>query len=252
MIKSFTVLFLFFLMISQAFPQTARKDWEPLGPDGGSVRGIAIDPADGSVYAASYLGGIFCLRNGAMEWRNNGIDFSDFVPRASDVAINSWLQNDMLAAASRRVYYSRDMGQSWSEMAADLPVNWINSLALASDGQALYAATTGGSVFKITLTPAAGIDNEYPTMPQDLVLAQNFPNPFNPETKIEYTLPQAGPVVLKIYDALGQEVDVPVDACQTAGRHQVLFDASHLSSGIYFYTLKFGSQSLTRQMVLMK
>ncbi len=88
-------------------------------------------------------------------------------------------------------------------------------------------------------------------------LDQNYPNPFNPSTKIKYTIPSAGTSVmkfvqLKVYDVLGNEVAVLVNKEQAAGNYEIEFDASNLSSGIYFYKLTSGSFVETKKMLLMK
>ncbi len=77
--------------------------------------------------------------------------------------------------------------------------------------------------------------------PEKFVLSQNYPNPFNPSTNISYQLPADGNVSLKIYDAIGREVSTLVNTFQKAGYHNLKFDASQFSSGIYFYRLIFGS-----------
>ncbi|HMS65924.1 MAG TPA: T9SS type A sorting domain-containing protein [Ignavibacteria bacterium] len=69
-------------------------------------------------------------------------------------------------------------------------------------------------------------------------LFQNYPNPFNPVTKISYDLPLTNFVTLKVYDIPGNEISTLVNNKQTAGRYEVLFDASNLGSGMYFYNLR--------------
>ena len=89
-------------------------------------------------------------------------------------------------------------------------------------------------------------------------LLQNFPNPFNPSTTIEYSLPQKSFVCLKVYDILGQEVATLVDGFQNTGIHQVLFNGQgniqvvQLMSGVYFYTIKADGFIQTKKMVLIK
>jgi hypothetical protein len=83
-------------------------------------------------------------------------------------------------------------------------------------------------------------------------LAQNYPNPFNPTTKITYTLEKAGLVSLKIYDVLGRLVTTLVKEQQNSGLHMITFNASNLTSGIYFYQINSGSYSSTRKMMLIK
>jgi hypothetical protein len=88
--------------------------------------------------------------------------------------------------------------------------------------------------------------------PQEYTLSQNFPNPFNPSTTIEYQITRSGMTTLKVYNVLGQEVASLVDGVVTAGNHQVTFDASRLSSGIYFYTLRSGNFTATKKLTLLK
>lgn len=83
-------------------------------------------------------------------------------------------------------------------------------------------------------------------------LYQNYPNPFNPATVIKYSIPSDEYVILKVYDVLGREAAVLVNGKQSIGEHMVSFDASRLSSGIYFYTLSAGTYNETRKMILAK
>jgi 5'-nucleotidase/UDP-sugar diphosphatase len=93
--------------------------------------------------------------------------------------------------------------------------------------------------------------------PQAFELYQNFPNPFNPETQISYSLPEDGQVRLAIYNVLGQQVKVLVDEYQSAGTKTVVWDGRNqngeqVSSGIYFYKLQAGEVVQTKKMSLMK
>ncbi|HTY00898.1 MAG TPA: T9SS type A sorting domain-containing protein [Bacteroidota bacterium] len=90
------------------------------------------------------------------------------------------------------------------------------------------------------------------TSPASFALSQNYPNPFNPVTTIEFSLAKAGAASLKVYDILGREIATLVDGVQTAGQHSVTFNATNLASGVYFYTLQAGANSLTKKLLLMK
>lgn len=81
---------------------------------------------------------------------------------------------------------------------------------------------------------------------------QNYPNPFNPTTVIHFTLPQSGVVSLKVFDMLGREVTTLLNEYRTAGAHQVNFNASSLTSGVYFYKLEAGGKSMLQKMLLVK
>jgi len=92
-------------------------------------------------------------------------------------------------------------------------------------------------------------DNTIPTV---YALDQNFPNPFNPVTKINYQLPKNSFVMLIVYDVLGKQVASLVNEEQAAGVYQTTFDGSGLSSGIYFYKIQAGDFVETKKLVLMK
>jgi hypothetical protein len=88
--------------------------------------------------------------------------------------------------------------------------------------------------------------------PEAFSLSQNYPNPFNPATKITYTLKDGARVKLEVFDIAGGLVATLVNDFQTAGRHEVTFDAKSLAAGIYFYRLHAGSFTETRRMLLVK
>jgi hypothetical protein len=90
------------------------------------------------------------------------------------------------------------------------------------------------------------------TLPTKFALMQNYPNPFNPTTNIAYELPTTAKVVLKVYDVLGREVMTLINQEQAAGRYVQPFNASGLSSGIYFYRLQAGNFVETKKMMLVK
>lgn len=97
-----------------------------------------------------------------------------------------------------------------------------------------------------------GNHNNNQFLPSKFSLSQNFPNPFNPATKIGYSLPKNVYVTIRIYNVQGKEIGVLVDKYETAGDHFVSYDASNLPSGIYFYTIKAGDYTETKKMALLK
>ncbi len=90
------------------------------------------------------------------------------------------------------------------------------------------------------------------TVPQRFSLDQNFPNPFNPETQINFTVPERSHVRIAIYNTLGQLVRTILSEEKNPGYYQVKFDASDLASGVYIYQLQAGSFIQSRKMILMK
>jgi len=101
-----------------------------------------------------------------------------------------------------------------------------------------------------TDSTVSSITEEY--TPNEFVLEQNFPNPFNPKTTISYGIKERSFIELKIYDILGREVIILINREQNAGSYKIECDASELTSGIYFYRLKAGSFVETKKMLLMK
>jgi photosystem II stability/assembly factor-like uncharacterized protein len=88
--------------------------------------------------------------------------------------------------------------------------------------------------------------------PLEFSLNQNYPNPFNPTTSIKYSVAKTGLVTLKVYNAMGQEVASLVNEAKEAGSYEVTFNASNLSSGVYFYELNAGDFTSVKKMMLIK
>jgi hypothetical protein len=89
-------------------------------------------------------------------------------------------------------------------------------------------------------------------MPTEYALAQNYPNPFNPSTTIRYALPAQSHVTLTIYNTLGEIVKELVNGEMDAGYHEVIFDASHLSSGVYLYRIEAGTFVNVKKLVVLR
>lgn len=106
--------------------------------------------------------------------------------------------------------------------------------------------------------PAIGLIKVPPFLTKNFILNQNYPNPFNPSTVISWQLANNSLVTLKIYDILGNEIATLVNEYQNAGEHSIIFDASGssfkggLASGVYFYRLKAGNNTLTKKMLYLK
>ena len=102
--------------------------------------------------------------------------------------------------------------------------------------------------------------NEIPTnikntnlkSPVDFRLFQNFPNPFNPSTRIEFTMPITEYVLIEVYNIIGQKVRTLIDQKMQAGNHAVEFNAPNLASGIYFYQIQAGQFQDVKKMILIK
>ncbi|MCG6960998.1 T9SS type A sorting domain-containing protein, partial [bacterium BMS3Abin03] len=89
-------------------------------------------------------------------------------------------------------------------------------------------------------------------LPNKIELKQNFPNPFNPTTRIQYSIASKQFVSLKVYDSLGKEVKILVNEEKPAGTYEANFSSKNLPSGTYFYKIKAGEFVQTKKMVLLR
>jgi hypothetical protein len=107
------------------------------------------------------------------------------------------------------------------------------------------------ATIKYTQTPSS-LEENPENIPAVFKLYENYPNPFNPSTKIKYSIPQSSNVVIKVYDVLGNEIGTLVNEEKPAGTYEVTWNAASLPSGVYFYQLKAGNFIETKKMILMK
>jgi Secretion system C-terminal sorting domain len=102
------------------------------------------------------------------------------------------------------------------------------------------------------LAKNSGFDYNADIIPAKYELGQNYPNPFNPVTHISFGLPKDGDVSLKVFNTQGQMVGELLNGFRSAGTYEVVFDASSLASGLYFYHLQAGSFYQVKRMLLIK
>ncbi|MFB0515921.1 MAG: T9SS type A sorting domain-containing protein [Candidatus Neomarinimicrobiota bacterium] len=123
---------------------------------------------------------------------------------------------------------------------------WLDSLSAAID--------TDDALDTSPLNPVLGtISVSERQIPQEYGLAlTNYPNPFNPVTRIDYTVSRPGYVLLTVFSLTGQEIATLVDKRQQAGRYHIYFQASGLPSGVYFYQLRVGDAVITKKMTILK
>ena len=135
--------------------------------------------------------------------------------------------------------------EAWEKSSSGTWTNISDAWMSGADGWEMW--------IEATVETGTGVANEDDQeVPAVLTLDPNYPNPFNPETTISFSLPQHGAVRLAVYDVLGREVERLLDGSYPAGAHRVRFDGSSLSSGLYLYRLENEGSVLTRSMILMK
>lgn len=133
--------------------------------------------------------------------------------------------------------------------ALSIAVNSSGDVAITGSSPGATSATDYATVKYSQTTTGINYSKEIPV---GFSLNQNYPNPFNPSTKIKFSIPNSSFVTLKIYDVLGKEVALVVNENLNAGVHNYNFNASGLTSGIYFYKILAGNFSETKKMILIK
>jgi hypothetical protein len=132
----------------------------------------------------------------------------------------------------------------------------LQQAAKANDGDILKRVAKGPQKANVSNTGRFLITTKKgeleTSLPDEIALNQNYPNPFNPTTQITYELPQQTDVRLTVYDMVGRQVATLVNETVQAGVHNVNFDASSLSSGVYIYRLQTGSTTLSRKLTVIK
>ncbi len=148
------------------------------------------------------------------------------------------------------VYISTDFGGSWTPWNEGLGGMFV--LALCISNNYIFACPTNSGVYRRLLSDLTAIQSVSNEIPKQFSLSQNYPNPFNPITSIEFSLPERGFVTLRVYDAMGKELEVLVKGELKPGVYKTEWNAANYSSGVYFFTLVSGKFAETRKMVIAK
>jgi len=158
------------------------------------------------------------------------------------------------------LYSTKDGGINWNKEHGikDLSTLYGAALDILSENE-IWAVGKNGHIYRL-FNDATIINRNMLNLSHEFILNQNYPNPFNPTTKISFTIPYVEDALnasstyvrLVIYDILGREISTLINKENLNGHNEVEFDASHLSSGVYFYRLIFGEYSITKKMLLIK
>jgi len=200
------------------------------------------------------------------EWDDDFILFPGVI---YDGNIYHMFYNGSSGSSERLGYATSPDGIAWTKDPSNpvLPLgeagSWDEAAAVMGramlDGQTFklwYAGKDASGIWRIghaTAPLIVGIeDDRNAALPAEFSLAQNYPNPFNPTTTITFNLPKSDFVNLRIYNASGQLLKSLVNEQKSAGTHSVQWDASMLSSGIYFYRIRAGEYSAVHKALLLK
>ncbi len=225
------------------------------GPWGYNVFALAV--SDGFLYAGVNANdGTNCIYRSTDDgatWTALGGSTSGAIVYAFAVS-----GTNVFAGKNGGIDLSSDSGSTWTDIASwdvcTFATSAVSSLAIG--GTNLYAGTAifpPVGVFRRSLSEmVTAVKEKGNTMPAAFSLSQNYPNPFNPTTVITYQLPANAFVSLKVYDVLGSEVRTLVNERQSSGIHSVTFNASGLTSGVYFYRIETGTYHDAKKLLLLK
>lgn len=220
--------------------------WQrPNGPYGGVIYSIVENP-DGWLFAATEGDGIFRSKDNGATWVevNNGLTN----PFVFTLAVSR--TGILYAGTESGVYRSLDSSNNWTPMNTGLDNVFARSLTIARNGY-LLTGTAGSGIFRTT-EAVASPELSPEDIPNAFLLHQNFPNPFNSTTAIQFQVPQQEVVTLRVFDLLGRELATLVSQAFPVGTHQVLWDASGFPSGVYVYRLEAGTFKASKRAVLLK
>jgi len=213
---------------------------------------------EGQIVPSSYIGK---TTNGGINWisqidiTNRHILYSiHFVNQFTGYACGSPDFTTISGCWHNSLYKTTNSGNEWIELTTPV-IQSLTSIYFI-DAYTGFAVGCDGKILK-TITGGVGITNLSNEIPSGYNLFQNYPNPFNPVTKIKFDIQsmvngELSIVNLKVYNALGKEVQTLVDQKLSPGSYEVDFDGSNFSSGIYFYSLQTEDFSQSRKMFLLK
>jgi len=248
-----------FLATGALVSPDAGQTWTVKNP---SVALTNVVSSKGNIYGISNGAGVYKFDTGTQSW----ISVSTGLPGAASFQFAKQLlvYGDALfyyavgfLDSKPAIYSSVDGGNTWTQISNDglstVSGSGSNSVLAATSSNLFFydfkSSTSVASVYKLA-NPVSEVEES--TVPHEFQLAQNFPNPFNPTTTIRYSVSGNSMVTLAVYNVLGRKVQTLVNEVQQSGRYEVSFDATKLSSGVYFYTLKAGNLVQTKRMLLLK
>lgn len=176
------------------------------------------------------------------------------------IGLTASVAGTFTAVTNSTLYTGVDGGVYASPHAIDSAVFQWRAPAAGTGAVNFYAAAFQGTTSSLNgqsshLTLGASESTtsveDHTTTPKEFGLSQNYPNPFNPSTMIRYQLPQTSPVVLRVYNLIGQEVATLVNQVQGAGSYEIPFHGGNFASGVYLYRLQAGTFTNTKKMVLL-
>ena len=195
-------------------------------------------------------------------WCRSAVTTANYSYAFSEMRANWYGATQFADSANAGIYNKVNESYRWSAEGNILKsdqnygrVLFSKEVVDGTSGPYLIASLNSGKniILSNLLNPViTSVKNENNNLPSEYSLEQNYPNPFNPSTTITFTIPNQANVKLSVYNAIGEEVAELLNDNISAGSHQVTFDASNLSSGLYFYRITAGNFVDVKKMMLVK
>ena len=202
-----------------------------------------------SVFVGTYGGGVFTSTNNGGNWTQCDSVFSTNIFALATIPNGSGGVN-VFAGCIDGVFLSTDNGRTWISVNTGFTAGPAWSLTII--GGNLFVGTFDG-VWKRPLSEMiTSVPEPYDEVPTAFRLEQNYPNPFNPTTAIRFSISQSRFASLKVFDLLGKTVATLLNDNVKSGSYEVVFDATQMTSGVYFYRLQSDNLVQTRRLLLLK
>lgn len=185
-------------------------------------------------FIAGYNGNIFKTSTGGISWIQNIVSPTNNLNSVFFIQQGSGYRGCVVGEGGI-IMISVNSGMTWLTSNSNTFTNL--SAVFFIDSLTGYAVGQNGIILKTTTGGLTGFEKQNEKIPVLFSLSQNYPNPFNSSTTIEYSLPHNSFVSLKIYDALGKEIEMLVNEYKNPGTYKINFDGTKLSSGVYFYKI---------------
>jgi hypothetical protein len=196
-----------------------------------------------------YLG----FLNGILYSSNFGESWTQIFTTTTLSVHNILISDDYIYAMpyeDRYIYCSSNQGVSWFQLGSGLENKNVSVLTRNATGS-LYCGTLNHGIFKgleslISVSPISS------TIPRQYKLYNNYPNPFNPQTRIRFDVPEESFININIYNSVGQLVDVLVQQNYKPGQYEIEWNAENYASGIYFCNFRAKNYNQTNKLILIK
>jgi photosystem II stability/assembly factor-like uncharacterized protein len=217
------------------------------------ISDLIVDNTNDAICYASLTG---ATGKHILKTTNYGVNWTDITGDIPNIAVNSILLRTasprmIIAGTDIGIFKSTNEGLNWINFGNGLPAVQIYDMKYKQSIGIILVATHGRGCWTFDLNSSIGID-PFGQIPEKFNLSQNFPNPFNPVTNIEFDIPKYSSVTLKIFDISGRTIDKLVNNNLNAGHYSVQWNATKYSSGAYFYRLEADDYKDVKRMMLVK